>query len=163
MWPQAGEQSLKRHTFRTSLVQWLRHTRSPQPHTHGAACPVSIPGQGTKITQWGPKKEAYLYPQGQTRHKLVYPLPRKHTSPVMLHATSQDLQLVKNRLRIQEKDSGLIPGSGRSPEEGMATHSSVLAWKMPWRKEPGRLRFIEGCSIELSVFHCRESNMTEVT
>ena len=99
-------------------MQWLRHTRSPQPHTHGAACPVSIPGQGTKITQWGPKKEAYLYPQGQTRHKLVYPLPRKHTSPVMLHATSQDLQLVKNRLRIQEKDSGLIPGSGRSPGGG---------------------------------------------
>ena len=45
----------------------------------------------------------------------------------------------------------------------MATHSSVLAWKMPCRKEPGRLRFIAGCSIELSVLHCRESNMTEVT
>ena len=34
LWPQAGEQLLKRHTFRTSLVQWLRHTRFPQPHTH---------------------------------------------------------------------------------------------------------------------------------
>ena len=24
-------------------------------------------------------------------------------------------------------------------EEGMATHSSILAWKIPWMKEPGRL------------------------
>ena len=26
-------------------------------------------------------------------------------------------------------DVGLIPGSGRSPGEGMATHFSILAWK----------------------------------
>ena len=25
----------------------------------------------------------------------------------------------------------------RSPEEGMATHSSILAWTMPWTEEPG--------------------------
>ena len=25
-------------------------------------------------------------------------------------------------------------------EEGMATHSSVLAWKIPWTEEPGRLQ-----------------------
>ena len=24
-------------------------------------------------------------------------------------------------------------------EEGMATHSSVLAWRIPWREEPGKL------------------------
>ena len=34
---------------------------------------------------------------------------------------------------------GLIPGSGRSPGEGMATYSSILAWKIPWTEEPGRL------------------------
>ena len=27
-------------------------------------------------------------------------------------------------------------------EKEMATHSSVLAWKIPWREEPGRLQFI---------------------
>ena len=27
-------------------------------------------------------------------------------------------------------------------EEGMATHSSVLAWTIPWTEEPGRLPFI---------------------
>jgi len=34
---------------------------------------------------------------------------------------------------------GLIPGSGRSPEEGNGKHSSTLAWKIPWMKKPGRL------------------------
>ena len=28
-------------------------------------------------------------------------------------------------------DLGLVPGSGRSPGEGMATHSSILAWRIP--------------------------------
>ena len=39
-------------------------------------------------------------------------------------------------------DPGSIPGSGRSPEEGMAIHSSILAWRIPWTEEPGRLQFM---------------------
>ena len=27
-------------------------------------------------------------------------------------------------------------------EEGMATHSSILAWRVPWTEEPGRLQSI---------------------
>ena len=34
-------------------------------------------------------------------------------------------------------DPGSIHGSGRSPGEGNATHSSILAWKIPWTEEPG--------------------------
>ena len=37
------------------------------------------------------------------------------------------------------RETSSIPGSGRSPEEGMATHSSILAWRIPWTKEPGGL------------------------
>ena len=37
-------------------------------------------------------------------------------------------------------DMGSIPGSGRSPGEEMATHSSILAWRMPWTEEPGGLQ-----------------------
>ena len=33
-----------------------------------------------------------------------------------------------------------IPGSGRSLEEGLATHPSVLAWRSPWTEEPGGLQ-----------------------
>ena len=34
-------------------------------------------------------------------------------------------------------DLGSIP---RSPGEGMATHSSILAWRISWREEPGGLQ-----------------------
>ena len=37
-------------------------------------------------------------------------------------------------------DLGSIPGSGRSLEKEMATHSSILAWRIPWTEEPGRLQ-----------------------
>ena len=33
---------------------------------------------------------------------------------------------------------GSIPGLGRSLEKEMATHSSILAWRIPWTKELGR-------------------------
>ena len=29
--------------------------------------------------------------------------------------------------------TGLIPGSGNSLKKEMATHSSILAWKIPWK------------------------------
>ena len=35
-------------------------------------------------------------------------------------------------------DPGSIPVLGRSPGEGMATHSSILAWENPWTEKPGR-------------------------
>ena len=38
------------------------------------------------------------------------------------------------------EDLGLIPGLGRSPEKEMATHSSILAWRIPCTEEPGRLQ-----------------------
>ena len=37
-------------------------------------------------------------------------------------------------------DVGSIPGSGRSLGEGNGTHSSILAWEIPWREEPGGLQ-----------------------
>ena len=38
------------------------------------------------------------------------------------------------------RDSGSIPRSRRSLQEGMANHFSILAWKIPWLEEPGRLQ-----------------------
>ena len=37
-------------------------------------------------------------------------------------------------------DPSSIPGSGRSPGEGKATHSIILAWRVPWTEEPGKLQ-----------------------
>ena len=50
-------------------------------------------------------------------------------------------------------DVDLIPGSGRSLEKEMVTHSSILAWEIPWTEEPGGLQ-----SMEL-----QELDMTEAT
>ena len=38
------------------------------------------------------------------------------------------------------RDVGSIPGLGRSPAGGHATHSSILAWRIPWTEEPGGLQ-----------------------
>ena len=37
-------------------------------------------------------------------------------------------------------DPASIPGSGRSLEKEMATHSSILAWRTPWTEETGGLQ-----------------------
>ena len=37
-------------------------------------------------------------------------------------------------------DAGSISGLGRSPEKEMATHSSILAWKIPRTEEAGGLQ-----------------------
>ena len=34
------------------------------------------------------------------------------------------------------RDADLIP----IPEKGIATHSSILAWRIPWTEEPGGLQ-----------------------
>ena len=33
-------------------------------------------------------------------------------------------------------------------EKGMATHSSILAWRIPWTEESGRLQFIRSQKIQ---------------
>ena len=40
------------------------------------------------------------------------------------------------------RDVGSLPGSGRSLKWEMATHSSILAWRIPWIEEPGELQSI---------------------
>ena len=44
--------------------------------------------------------------------------------------------MVKN-LPANEEDTSLIPGLGTSPGVEMGTHSSILAWRIPWAEEPG--------------------------
>ena len=39
----------------------------------------------------------------------------------------------------QAGDAGSIPGLGRSMKKEMAAHSNILAWEIPWTKEPGEL------------------------
>ena len=40
------------------------------------------------------------------------------------------------------RDMGSIPGQEDPLEKKMATQSSIFAWKIPWREEPGGLQFM---------------------
>ena len=46
---------------------------------------------------------------------------------------------VKNLLQMQETQFQSL-GPEDPLEEEMATHSSILAWKIPWTEEPGRFQ-----------------------
>ena len=52
---------------------------------------------------------------------------------------SQVVVVVKNP-PANARDVGLIPGLEDPLEKEMATHSSTIAWKIPWMEEPGRLQ-----------------------
>ena len=52
------------------------------------------------------------------------------------HVEASMVAQMVNNLPTAE-DLGSIPRWGRSPEEGMAMHSSILAWRVPWTEEPG--------------------------
>ena len=52
------------------------------------------------------------------------------------------------------RDTAWIPGSRRSWEKGMATHSSIFAWRLSWTEEPGEL---------YSSWGHKESDTTEAT
>ena len=49
--------------------------------------------------------------------------------------------MVKNRLVIQEIQVQSL-GRDNSLEKEMATHSSILAWRIPWTEEPGELQSV---------------------
>ena len=51
------------------------------------------------------------------------------------------------------RDAGLILGLEDPLEESMATHSSIIGWRIPWTEEPGRLQSIGS----------QESDTTEAT
>ena len=50
--------------------------------------------------------------------------------------------VVKN-LPANAGDTGLILGLGRSPGGGNATHSSILAWRVPWTEEPAFINLLK--------------------
>ena len=49
---------------------------------------------------------------------------------------------IKNPPAMQETQEMWVQSLGwEDPlEEGLATHSSILAWRIPWTEEPGRLQ-----------------------
>ena len=56
----------------------------------------------------------------------------------MYRGTSLVAQMVKNLPAVQETRVWSL-GQEDPLEKGMATHSSILAWRIPWTEEPGQL------------------------
>ena len=59
--------------------------------------------------------------------------------PMEIYRASQGAQQVKNLPAMQEPRVQFL-GQENPLEEGMATHSSILAWRIPWTEEPGELQ-----------------------
>ena len=62
-------------------------------------------------------------------------------------STSQVAQQSRTHLLVQET-RGQSLGREDPLEEGMATRSSILAWRIPWTEEPGRLQSMGLQSVE---------------
>ena len=60
--------------------------------------------------------------------------------------------MIKNLPAMQETQIRSL-GWEDHPEKGMGTHSSILAWKIPWTEEPGGLQ-----SMSCRVRHGRVTN-----
>ena len=62
--------------------------------------------------------------------------------------------VVENPSAMQEPQEMRVWSLGQEdpPEEGMSTHSSILAWRIPWTAEPG-----------YSLWGCKESDTTVAT
>ena len=61
-------------------------------------------------------------------------------SPTLTILTSKTYKGIPNSKEsaCNSRDLGSIPGLEYPLEKGMATHSSILAWKIPRAEEPGR-------------------------
>ena len=60
------------------------------------------------------------------------------------YGASPMVQRVKNPPAVQEMQETWVQTLGwEDPlKEGMAIHSSILAWKIPWTKEPDWIQFM---------------------
>ena len=59
----------------------------------------------------------------------------------MKNGWRMDGSLVKS-LPANAGNRSSVPGSGKSLEKEMATHSSILAWEIPWTEDPGGLQSV---------------------
>ena len=58
-------------------------------------------------------------------------------------------QMVKNPPAIQERQVRSLGGEDPLEEE-TAAHSSILAWRIPWTEQPGRLQSIASQRINMT-------------
>ena len=110
----------------TSLTQWAL----PEGLIH----PQGFPGA---LCGWSPDLELYL----------ASPVPEAHLNLFIQHLYQEAylftlyFYYLHNRWAEGGTERLLVQSLGWEdpPEKGRATHSSILAWKIPWTEEPGGL------------------------
>ena len=107
-----------------------------QPSKHGGVRSIMILGQAERVNQ----RPQGLRGRGESwRNKIILCL-------VEAILGFQVALVVKNLPAIAGdiRDVGSISRSERFPlEEGKVTHSSILAWRIPWTDKPGGLKSIQ--------------------
>ena len=86
------------------------------------------------------------------QQRTAYVIPKMK---LLLKSIVRNGSAVKNLPAIQDLQETQVGSLGQEDplEKGMATHSSILAWRIPWTEEPGGLQSMGR----------KESDMTEAT
>ena len=108
----------------TGCIDWMVYLKQLQILTQAEWSAV-FGEQWTWCRRQSNSLQAQRYTWQGQRHLLVTRCPQ--------------LALVVKKLPANAGDSGYVPGWGRSPGGGDGNPSSVLAWRIPWMEEPGRL------------------------
>ena len=74
--------------------------------------------------------------------------------------TSLMVQMVKSLPAMQETTVQSL-GQEDPLEKGMATHSSIVAWRIPWREEPGGLQSMKSQESTLMIKKSLSFNVVE--
>ena len=93
----------------------------------------------------GRKKIDYRINKENTKIICLFTHTKKVTNELKSHVTCLGFpggSAVENLLAMQKTQERWVRSPGREDpvEKGMATHSSILAWRMPWSEESDRLQ-----------------------
>ena len=113
-----------------------------QPRSYGTQTTVKSRrgsnNRGGKTHIWGTCSRPFLLQHG-VEETLVSPSRWKQKRAPCRHWGSLVAQMVKNLPAAQETQVQLLDCEDPL-EKGMATHSSILAWRILWTEEPGGLQ-----------------------
>ena len=139
-----------RYLWPTGLIAF-KHVESSNPHllhcqmnSHPLHCQGSPRGGGFReaesrcLTQ--PRYLEYLSP-GQSSGSWVLPCSGRDSPSISYFKMWHKCSCIEmaNPSAMQETRVWFLDWEDLL-EESMATHSSILAWKIPWAEEPGRLQ-----------------------
>ena len=118
----------------------------------GGSSSAKLKGQGLVTGHWSLRPNLNLWPGAETLlQAITWPRPPKFTttrlasvcSCINMHAKYHfPGDLVKTMPAMQETWVQSL-GQEDPLEKGMATHSTILAWRILWTEEPGVLQFME--------------------